>query len=309
MAKSHNDDLLEIPAFLKRKISRKKSIPTSNVELLNKQEIVWNLEDWKKQKKQKAKVVEVKTVTAPKISIQQRIAEQVGEYIAQVENELDVFQQKYKSKFDMYKWLLKNNVKSPQASMIAEYYVPVLNELNEVKAKTDQQLNEAYDYLTKGNLDKMIEFVQMIVDDATRWSANTKKTTKTRKKRKRSVEQIIKHFKFKANDTSFKVQSVDPASIVGAKELWVLHTGFVKKIGVYRAIDRGGLNIDRSSIKNYDIANSTEKRIGRNPEETISKVLEGGKVTLRKLTDTLKAKDEEPTGRINKNIILLRVIK
>ena len=309
MAKSHNDDLLEIPAFLKRKISRKKSIPTSNVELLNKQEIVWNLEDWKKQKKQKAKVVEVKTVTAPKISIQQRIAEQVGEYIAQVENELDVFQQKYKSKFDMYKWLLKNNAKSPQASMIAEYYVPVLNELNEVKAKTDQQLNEAYDYLTKGNLDKMIEFVQMIVDDATRWSANTKKTTKTRKKRKRSVEQIIKHFKFKANDTSFKVQSVDPASIVGAKELWVLHTGFVKKIGVYRAIDRGGLNIDRSSIKNYDIANSTEKRIGRNPEETISKVLEGGKVTLRKLTDTLKAKDEEPTGRINKNIILLRVIK
>lgn len=309
MAKSHNDDLLEIPAFLKRKISRKKSIPTSNAELLNKQEIVWNLEDWKKQKKQKAKVVEAKTVTAPKISIQQRIAEQVGEYIAQVENELDVFQQKYKSKFDMYKWLLKNNVKSPQASMIAEYYVPVLNELNEVKAKTDQQLNEAYDYLTMGNLDKMIEFVQMIIDDATRWSANTKKTTKTRKKRKRSVEQIIKHFKFKANDTSFKVQSVDPASIVGAKELWVLHTGFVKKIGVYRAIDRGGLNIDRSSIKNYDIANSTEKRIGRNPEETISKVLEGGKVTLRKLTNTLKAKDEEPTGRINKNIILLRVIK
>jgi len=309
MAKSHNDDLLEIPAFLKRKISRKKSIPTSNAELLNKQEIVWNLEDWKKQEKEKAKVVEIKTVTAPKISIQQRIAEQVGEYIAQVENELDVFQQKYKSKFDMYKWLLKNNVKSPQASMIAEYYVPVLNELNEVKAKTDQQLNEAYDYLTMGNLDKMIEFVQMIVDDATRWSANTKKTTKTRKKRKRSVEQIIKHFKFKANDTSFKVQSVDPASIVGAKELWVLHTGFVKKIGVYRAIDRGGLNIDRSSIKNYDIANSTEKRIGRNPEETISKVLEGGKVTLRKLTNTLKAKDEEPTGRINKNTILLRVIK
>jgi len=309
MAKSHNDDLLEIPAFLKRKISHKKSIPTSNAELLNKQEIVWNLEDWKKQEKEKAKVVEVKTVTAPKISIQQRIAEQVGEYIAQVENELDVFQQKYKSKFDMYKWLLKNNVKSPQASMIAEYYVPVLNELNEVKAKTDQQLNEAYDYLTMGNLDKMIEFVQMIVDDATRWSANTKKTTKTRKKRKRSVQQIIKHFKFKANDTSFKVQSVDPASIVGAKELWVLHTGFVKKIGVYRAIDRGGLNIDRSSIKNYDIANSTEKRIGRNPEETISKVLEGGKVTLRKLTDTLKAKDEEPTGRINKNTILLRVIK
>ena len=83
----------------------------------------------------------------------------------------------------------------------------------------------------------------------------------------------------------------------------------MKKIGVYRAIDRGGLQINRSSITNFDASTSIEKRIGKSPDDVIKKVVDGGKISLRKLTSTLRAKDEEPNGRINNNTILLRVIK
>ena len=77
----------------------------------------------------------------PRMSIQQRMKEQVGEYIAQIEDELDKFTLGgYKTTFELYGWLASENVKSPQAAKIADYYKPLLAELEETKCKSDPQL-------------------------------------------------------------------------------------------------------------------------------------------------------------------------
>jgi hypothetical protein len=311
MAKSQIDekDLLEIPAFLKR--DKNSPVPVYDTEARAYEEILAEMAAAKKA------LTDVPAAEKPKKAEkalrknpQERMNEQVGGYIAELEDEVDKFTiANYTSKFDLYKWLSKENVKSPQAARIAEYYRPQLAELEEAKCKSDPQLVEGYSHLNQNTMNQAITFFTMIVEDADRWSNNTRKAKRARKPRTRSIEQVVKHMKFKPADPAFKVQSVDPASIVGASELWVLHTGYVKKVGVYRAIDRGGLQINRSSIKNYDVDNSVEKRIGKNPDETIKKILEGGKVSLRKLTGSLRAKDEEPSGKINSGIILLRVIK
>ena len=258
----------------------------------------------------------IETVKKPVVSIQERIRDQIGEYIAEIEEQVDIFSEGgYKSDFDMYKWLLANNVKSQQANAIGEYYVSWRDELAQIKTSklvhpsSDEQLVEGYSYMKPAQVKKFVEFLDGIINDAITWSNNQKKTKKPKKKRERSVDQILKHFKFKESDPAFKVQSVNASQIIGASELWVLHTGFVKKIGVYRAIDRGGLQINRSSITNFNTSTSIEKRIGKSPEDVIKKVVDGGKISLRKLTSTLRAKDEEPNGRINNNTILLRVIK
>ena len=252
----------------------------------------------------------IETVKKPVVSIQERIRDQISDYIAEIEEQVDIFSEGgYKSEFDMYKWLLANNVKSQQASAIGEYYVPWRDELVEIKTSKDDDLIEGYSNMKPAQVKKFVAFLDDIINDAMTWSNNQKKTKKPKKKRERSVDQILKHFKFKESDPAFKVQSVNASQIIGASELWVLHTGFVKKIGVYRAIDRGGLQINRSSITNFDTTTSIEKRIGKSPEDVIKKVVDGGKISLRKLTSTLRAKDEEPNGRINNNTILLRVIK
>ena len=301
------DPLLEIPSILKR--DKNSPAPVYDTVAKPYAELLEEAEAAKKAISDVPKPEKAKKAP-PRLTIRQRMNEQIGEYIAELEDEVDKFTiANYTSSFDLYKWLAKESVKSPQAARIAEFYKPQLSELEEAKCKSDPQLVEGYSHLNQNTLNQSIEFMKMLVEDADRWSKNSKKTTKARKPRKRSIEQVVKHMKFKLQDETFKVASVDPGTIVGASELWVLHTGFVKKIGVYRAIDRGGLQIHRSSISNFDPDNSVEKRIGRDPEGTIKKVLEGGKVTLRKLTGALKAKDEEPSGKINKNIVLLRVIK
>jgi hypothetical protein len=308
------EDLLDIPKFLLRKPGEETKWDVPLEDLKPYAELIAEEEAAKaislKQSSIKDIPKEAPKQAAPKISIQQRMKNQIGEYIADLEDVLDAFVTNgYKTDFEIYKWLNAENVKSPQAAAISEYYRPQLEELEEVKCKTDQQLLEGYSHLKSGELNLFIAFLKTLVDDSMRWSANSKKAKGSRKPKKRSVESVLKHMKFKATDNTFKVASVDPELIIGAKELWVLHTGFVKKIGVYRALDRGGLSVNRSSIRNFDPANSVEKRIGSKPDVTIEKVLKGGKVTLRKLTGTLRAKDEEPSGKINKNVILLRVIK
>lgn len=305
------NDLLAIPEFLKRQKNHKFAVPIEDLKSIEEIEREREIEEKAKKKIEYDLPKEEKQKkAAPRKSPREAMKEQIDNYIGELEDYVDEFVLGgYKSKFEIYKWLNKENVKSPQAMAISNFYKPQLEELEEAKCKTDSQLVEGYSHLTAKELNQFIEFMKMVVEDSSRWSMNTKKTKSTRKKRVRSVEAQVKHMKFKPTDTDFKVTSVDPSLILGASELWVLHTGYVKKIGVYRSIDRGGLQIHRSSIKNFDTDNSVEKRIGKNPDETIAKILEGGKVTLRKLTGALKAKDEEPSGKINSNIILLRVIK
>jgi hypothetical protein len=127
-----------------------------------------------------------------------------------------------------------------------------------------------------------------------------------RKPRAISVEKKLKNFKFQKEDNTFKIASVNPEKVIGAQELWTFNTKY-KTLTVFRALDRGGLQVKGTSIINYDEATSVTKRTGRKPEVYVDKVLNGGKIVLRKLMDELK-NDAPLAYRINENTILLKVV-
>ena len=77
-------------------------------------------------------------------------------------------------------------------------------------------------------------------------------------------------------------------------------------VSVFRAIDRGGLQVKGTSIINYDEKSSMSKSCGRKPEEVLSKIQNGGKIILRKLMDELKS-NKPLQQRMNENTILMRV--
>ncbi len=106
-----------------------------------------------------------------------------------------------------------------------------------------------------------------------------------------------------------KLTSVNPTSILGAQELWVFNTSN-KVLTVFRARGPAGLDVNRTSITGYDVDTSVSKKIGRNTEKIIDRVLNGGKVVLRKLFD-----DEISSGfiktseRLNTNTLLLKTVR
>ena len=240
------------------------------------------------------------------VSIQDRIKERASFIIGEIEGAVDdyIYQN---VEFSLYEWLQANSIPATYATSIISKFSPVLDELIETYEGNCEQLKEGYRHLKKAEIKKLIEFYNTLIEDAERYSSNTKKVRTARKPRTVSVEKKIKNLKYQKEDQTYKIASVSPERIIGAQELWTFNTKY-KNITVFRAIDRGGLQIKGTSITNFDESSSITRSLGRkDPNEFVKRILEGGKLVLRKVLDDLKT--EKPLAyRINENTILLRVV-
>ena len=243
----------------------------------------------------------------PKVSIQDRMRERMHDILGEIEGLIDDYMYK-NEEFSLYEWLQANNIPAAYATSIISKFSPVLDELLEAYEGKDEQLKEGYRHLKKADLKKIITFYNTLIEDAERYSSNTKKVRTARKPRTVSVEKKIKNLKFQKEDATLKIVSVSPEKVIGAMELWTYNTKY-KVFTRLVAIDRGGLQVKGTSITNYDENSSISRSVGRKePTEFLKRVLEGGKLVLRKVLDELKT--EKPLAyRINENTILLRVVQ
>ena len=242
----------------------------------------------------------------PVISIQDRMKERAHDILGEIEGMIDDYIHQ-NIEFSLYEWMQANSIPAAYATNIVNKLSPVLSELIEAYDGKCEQLKEGYRHLKKSEIKNLISFYNTLIEDAERYSSNTKKVNKSRKPRTVSVEKKIKNLKFQKEDASLKIVSVAPEKIIGSMELWTYNTKY-KVLTRFVALDRGGLQIKGTSITNYDENNSISRSIGRKaPDEFLKRVLEGGKLVLRKVLDEFKT--EKPLAyRINENTILLRVI-
>jgi len=245
------------------------------------------------------------TTDKPVISIQDRMREKAYEIGGEVEGFIDdnIDSDTPES---FYEWLQKTAIPAAYVTRIIEKIAPRLNEVIEAYEGKDEDLKQGYSYCKKKDFDRIISFFNMMMEEADRYASNTKKIRKSRKPKVISVEKKLKTFKYQKEDNTFQIASVNPEKIIGAQELWTFNTKY-KTLSVFRALDRGGLDVKGTSIIKYDEKVSVTMRTGRKPEEWVKKTLDGGKLILRKIDQELK--NHAPLqSRINENTILLRVV-
>lgn len=243
-------------------------------------------------------------------SVQEHLENQLKEYLGHLAFIVDEFiAAKCKTKFDVYEWFKTNAIKHQQAKNIAEYYQKnILPEIQEALAGTCEQLTEAYSFLKKNELKKYVEFVETLIADTKRWCDVAKQISLNNrapraKKPKSPLKQTAK-LKYLREHENLK--SIPVTEIVGATQLWVYNVKY-RTLGVYVCNNAHGFSVKGSTILNYDTNESVAKKL-RKPEEVIPKVLESGKVALRKILPAIRAKDKKLTGRINQDTILLKTI-
>jgi hypothetical protein len=249
-----------------------------------------------------AEIVEKKQVKVPH-DIQRSIRDKARDVIGSIESMIDS-----REEFSVYEYMQKNELPAMYASYVVEYYEKQLNEFIEASTTKDEQLKEGYKKFGRVKLKKMIDQYTSIVEDAKRYGDNTKKVRKvTRKPKVMTNERLMKNFKFKKEDHELKLVSVNPESIIGAEELWAYNTKN-KILSVFRAVDRGGLSIKTVHVTNVDEKACLSKRL-RKPEEAIAKLLQAGKIGLKKFMDELTTKPSYFTTRISSDTVLLRIVK
>ena len=219
--------------------------------------------------------------------------------LGQIEYEIDMFQEKFQSDFSMKSWLHSTETKAKTASIYADAYQPLLNELR--LALDDEYFKESYG-LGKVKLRKFIKFMESIINDCIDHHDANKRV---RKKKVMTPEQLVKGVKCQKTYEDF--ESVNPVNIIGSRSLVVFNTK-TRKLSIYHADTKDGLSIKGTTLKEFDTVKSVSKTL-RKPSEILKTILVRTRKGLEMLFDDVRAKPFPCNGRLNQQTVLLRVIR
>ena len=207
---------------------------------------------------------------------------------------------------DPTKQMQAASFKAGQARYIKAFYEPELAMLQDVVAGKDKDLVEGYKNVKKSSAVRALKLLKSIVTSADMIATVAKAQRKTRAKKAPVASKLVAKLKYCERHDETGVASVSPMGIIGAKEVWVYNTKY-RKLGKYIAQDAAGLTVKGASIKDFT-ASSVEKTL-RKPVEQLKEFMGSGKVKLRTFLSDIKAVDTKLKGRINDNIVILKVVK
>lgn len=247
----------------------------------------------------------VVVVTAKK-SIQAAMAEKQAEFLGEVEGEIDNFIiNGYRSTgFSLYKYCQSHNVAKQYMAAVEDICVRRAAELASIG--TDEQITEAYAHLGKRNLRAYIDFLNSLVEDAEKYANFKKANRKPRAKKQKPAGEQVAKLKYLKTSEALNLESLHPANMVGAQQVWVYNTKN-KKLGVYHATGAAGFSVKGSSLQGYDPETSVQRTL-RKPAEVIAAMMKASRVPLRRILSDLSTTETALNGRFNDDILILRIL-
>lgn len=198
-------------------------------------------------------------------------------------------------------------VGGPMARWVLEWVASKQSEFNEVLKAKDEQIKEGYSNFSRKEVKSLLDYLGSVEGTLNHLKAVKAATRKPRARKAVSVEKVVSKVKYLKADESLKVVSVNPADIVGAQQLWVFNVKY-RKLGVFHASDPQGLQVKGTTVLNFDEARSVCKTV-RKPAEKLPELVAAGKVALRHFMDEIKAKPATLKGRLNGDVLLVRVVR
>jgi len=252
------------------------------------------------------------TNTGPVLTVQDRMriqAETLGAVFDQWVDDLMYGRVKTVSKVTMNptKTMQAAGFKAGQARWIKKFYEPELLQIKDVLSDKDKELTEAYSHVSKSALVRVQKLLNNIVAEAAVVETVSNAQRKTRKKKAPSTEKLIAKLKYCVSAPELGIASVSPSGIIGASEIWIYNKKY-RKLGKYVAQDAAGLTVKGTSIKDFNTSLSIQKTI-RKPEQQLKDFMKSGKVKLRKFLSDIKAVDYKLNGRINNDVVILKIFK
>jgi hypothetical protein len=266
-----------------------------------KKELTFNTQSIKETSATTSKVV---------ITIQDRLREKAKEVAGEVEGWIDDFcldkKSAVKSVEDFVNLYRTYELKGPHARHMQNIFERRAAEIVEAAAGQNKDLNEAYSNFTKPEIKKFALFHTNLLKACDMLQEVAKVERAPRKKKPVSQDKIVSKLKFKKDDNTLGIVSLNPVQILGSKEVWLYNTK-TRKLAQYKALDERGLNVKGAGLIDYS-SDSVEKTV-RKPAETLAEFKKASKVRLRTFMKDLTTVDIPCNGKLNENHIILRIDK
>ena len=225
-----------------------------------------------------------------------------------IETEIDKFiTSKVPSNYSLLKFLQNLNPSSEDIlnfQKLSSLY-DILNDVMAAFCKIDEQLKEAYGFLTRPQLNLYKIMLERFIEDLKTYfeisSVPIKKSFVKKPKKIIPEKQISKMQYLKEIEINGEViESFEPKKLIGKTELYIYDT-VQKLLIVYYS---NGFIIKGTTIQNFDKTNSIAKRANLTD---VDYVLKNPKIPCKKYMNGISNKPRLPSGRINSNCILLKV--
>ena len=264
----------------------------------------WDIEE--------VEVIKAAKNTAPVMNIQDRIREQAVGMSDEIDAAIDswiVDPEAFDPKaFKMVSLLRGKGAKAAQARYIKGFFARGLAELQELASgNADEQLKEGYKFASRKNVKKLIEFYESIAQACEQIAAEAKVMKKPRAKKVKPAEELVKKIKFKMTDDKLGVTSVPAAGLIGAQAA-IVYNAKTRKIGMYISKTSAGLNVKGTSI--IDFTDKSVQKTLRKPAEQLKDFkLQNTQRRVETWLGAIKATDTMLNGRMNQDIMILKVFK
>jgi len=215
----------------------------------------------------------------------------IDEYIEALQFNKNIKRKNVKTVIDFY------GVKPREAKEVSLHFEKMLHELNSVIDQSDEDLIEGWDYLNMTKLKRLQNYLELIVNEF------KIRGTITRRKKKITPEKMVKSVKYMVEDKELG-ESIDPQHIIGARGI-LLYNVKQKKISFYSS--ESGLSVQGTTLKNFDKA--IVKKCGRKNNKWVKKLASSAINRMINEINTVKATQQEATGRINKDTLIMRIIR
>ena len=230
------------------------------------------------------------------VSIQERMRNKAIDALDEVEYQIDTLMDKGKNPFSMYKYLRQLGF----SSKVVKYMSGFTNEMQfELKNEEGcEQLDEAYNFLTKAQKKRVIKKLEEIENDINKYCEEYKPI---RKPRIKTPAQQVKKLPYLAEWKKYK--SINPEEIIRASMLFAYNTSN-KKLTMFKSY--GGLRVQGSKI--IDADECIEKTL--TDLKLLDRLVSGGNIIASKFMDEIpRSKEKEGNNRITKNALLIKVIR
>jgi hypothetical protein len=246
------------------------------------------------------------------VTIQDRLRDRAREVAGEIEGWIDEFCVSKKSaepkKVEEFVNLFKaNELKAPHMRHMTSIFENRITEVAAAAEGKDKLISEGYSNFTKSELKKFDLFHKNLMSACAMMQEVAKAVRLPRKKKPVSQEKLVDKMKYKKEDSSLGIVSQSPISIIGSKEVWCFDTK-TRKLTKYVADDvTGPLSVKGSSIIFLNETKSVCKTL-RKPAEQLAAFKQCNKVQLRTFMEGITTVGVSPTGKINENCIILKIV-
>lgn len=195
------------------------------------------------------------------------------------------------------------NLARSQAAILSPIYKEELNEMIANKEELPRKKQAQQQIL--------IDFAQARQEALEAWATGgsvkkTQQKTSAKKTQRRSAVNAST-LKYKKNDDSLKLVSIDPQQIIGASTLIMYNTKY-RQLTILRAADSDGLSIKGTTILNVDEKASETKRAGRDIN-SLREMASSTKTQVAKIFQSINSQLLEVRTRTSDEVILIKAFK